>query len=98
VEYELHYEEDSFQFFTMNETPDGFDCLRDAFIGPYRTETNPIGVETGPPVRQLRNDRQPLRRAAKASDLRTGRGNPLIFILGTGRCECGAGGPRKVHV
>ncbi|MDR0483000.1 MAG: N,N'-diacetylchitobiose phosphorylase [Cellulomonadaceae bacterium] len=27
--------------------PDAFDCLRDAFIGPYRTETNPLGVERG---------------------------------------------------
>jgi N,N'-diacetylchitobiose phosphorylase len=31
----------------MSEAPDGFDCLRDSFIGPYRTETNPIGVACG---------------------------------------------------
>lgn len=38
IDYELHYEENSHQFFTMNGQPDGFDCLRDAFLGPYRTE------------------------------------------------------------
>lgn len=47
VEYELHYEEDSYQYFTASFVPDSFDCLRDQFIGPYRTETNPLGVERG---------------------------------------------------
>ncbi len=46
-EYELHYEENSHQYFAANVTPDGFDCLRDSFIGDYRTETNPVAVETG---------------------------------------------------
>ena len=47
VEYELHYEENTFEFFTSDKTPEGFDGLRDAFIGPYRTERNPLGVEKG---------------------------------------------------
>ena len=47
IEYELHYEENSFQFFTAECEPDGFDCLRDSFIGPYRTERNPAAVENG---------------------------------------------------
>ncbi|NLV58948.1 MAG: N,N'-diacetylchitobiose phosphorylase [Clostridiales bacterium] len=47
VEYELHYEENSYDFFTASFEPDGFDSLRDSFIGPYRTESNPIAVEQG---------------------------------------------------
>ena len=47
IEYELHYEENSREFFACSQTPDGFDCLRDAFIGAYRTEKNPLGVENG---------------------------------------------------
>lgn len=47
VEYELHYEEDSHEFFTASFKPDGFDCLRDSFIGAYRTESNPVAVERG---------------------------------------------------
>lgn len=47
VEYELHYEENSHEFFTASFEPDGFDCLRDSFLGPYRTESNPVAVEEG---------------------------------------------------
>ena len=46
IEHDLFYEEFGYQYFTSNFEPDGFEC-RDAFIGPYRTETNPIGVEQG---------------------------------------------------
>lgn len=45
--YDLFYEEDGGQFFTMAGTPDGYDCVRDRFIGDYRTETNPLAVERG---------------------------------------------------
>ena len=27
--------------------PDGYACLRDRFLGPYRTERDPLAVETG---------------------------------------------------
>lgn len=47
IVHDLHYEEDGYQFFTSDFTPDGFDCVRDAFIGPYRTERNPQVVESG---------------------------------------------------
>ena len=47
VEYELHYEEKSREFFACSQTPDSHDCLRDSFIGAYHTERNPIGVELG---------------------------------------------------
>ena len=41
IEHDLYYEEDGYQFFTSNFDPDGYDCLRDSFIGPYRSERNP---------------------------------------------------------
>ena len=47
IENDLYYEETSYQFFTSNFTPDGYACLRDRFLGPYRTERNPLAVETG---------------------------------------------------
>lgn len=52
IEHDLYYEEDGYQFFTSHFTPDGFDCLRDKFIGPYRTERNPIVVEAGRAMRE----------------------------------------------
>ena len=47
IEHDLYYEEKGYQFFTADFDPDGYDCLRDSFIGPYRTERNPIAVESG---------------------------------------------------
>lgn len=47
IQQDLFYEETGFQYFAASFTPDSFDSLRDAFIGDYRTETNPIGVERG---------------------------------------------------
>ena len=45
--YDLFYEEAGYQFFTSSFEPDSYDCVRDAFIGNYRTETNPLAVERG---------------------------------------------------
>jgi N,N'-diacetylchitobiose phosphorylase len=47
LEYDFFYEPWTYHYFTSNVEPDSFDGLRDSFIGPYRTETNPIAVETG---------------------------------------------------
>ena len=46
--------------------PDSYDCLRDSFLGNYRTETNPIAVERGECHGSIRAGRQSLRRAAQA--------------------------------
>lgn len=47
IEEDLFYEPDGYQYFTANFEPDGFDCIRDAFLGLYRTEENPAAVERG---------------------------------------------------
>lgn len=47
IEHDLFYEEFGYQYFTSSFEPDSFDCLRDKFIGSYRTEDNPIAVEKG---------------------------------------------------
>ncbi len=47
IQHDLYYEETGFQCFTSSFAPDGYDCSRDAFLGSYRTETNPLAVETG---------------------------------------------------
>ncbi len=47
IEQDLFYEENGFQYFTASFSPCGFDAVREKFIGDYRTETNPIGVERG---------------------------------------------------
>ena len=47
IEQDLFYEENGFQYFTSTFVPHSYDTVREAFIGAYRTETNPIGVERG---------------------------------------------------
>jgi N,N'-diacetylchitobiose phosphorylase len=47
IEYDFFYEPWTFHYFTSSVAPESYDCLRDAFLGTYRTETNPIAVESG---------------------------------------------------
>ena len=47
IEYDFFYEPWTHHFFTSNIVPDSFDCIREKFIGNYRTESNTISVEKG---------------------------------------------------
>jgi N,N'-diacetylchitobiose phosphorylase len=47
IEQDLYYEQNGFQYFAADFTPDSFDADREAFLGLYRSETNPLGVERG---------------------------------------------------
>ncbi|MFO6423523.1 GH36-type glycosyl hydrolase domain-containing protein [Motilimonas sp. KMU-193] len=50
IEYDLYYNTDDFEgFYYLASTfdPDSYDGQRDAFLGAYRDEANPIAVENG---------------------------------------------------
>ena len=47
IEYDFFYEPWTYHYFTSNIKPDSYDCVRDRFLGSYRTESNPIAVERG---------------------------------------------------
>lgn len=47
IDYDFFYAPGLHHFFTASFEPDSYDCLRDRFLGPYRTETDPIAVEQG---------------------------------------------------
>jgi N,N'-diacetylchitobiose phosphorylase len=47
VQYDFYYEPWTFHYFASNFEPDSFETMRDAFLGNYRTETNPLAVERG---------------------------------------------------
>ena len=47
IEYDFHYEPWTYHYHASSFDPDGFECMRDAWIGPYRSERNPLAVETG---------------------------------------------------
>jgi N,N'-diacetylchitobiose phosphorylase len=47
IEYDFFYEPSTFHYFAASFEPDSYDSVRDSFLGPYRTETNPVAVERG---------------------------------------------------
>lgn len=89
IEHDLYYEENGYQFFTSDFTPDGFDCLRDTFIGPYRTERNPQAVETGICGGSFQKGGNHCGCLKKSLTLGPGEEVRLIFLLGEGGLEEG---------
>ena len=89
IEHDLFYEEFGYQYFTSNFEPDGFDCLRDKFIGPYRTETNPIAVENGVCQGSFEKGNNHCGALQKKLTLKPGEEIRLVFMLGEGRREKG---------
>ena len=84
IEYDLHYEKDGYQTFTSNFTPDGFDTLRDEFIGEWRSETNPDAVESGYCSGSLGTTGNHCGALMKRVTLEVGQDARLLFILGEG--------------
>jgi N,N'-diacetylchitobiose phosphorylase len=84
IEYDFFYEPWTFHFFTSNYKPDSYDCVRDRFIGNYRTETNPIGVEHGMLQNSTELGGNHCGALHKQLQLQPGEEERLIFILGVG--------------
>ena len=82
---ELHYEPNAWQFFAGNFEPDGHDGVREAFIGSYRTERDPLGVETGKLTGSMELGGNPCGALQKKLTLAPGEEARVLFYLGTGR-------------
>ena len=89
IEHDLYYEEDGYQFFTSDFAPDGFDCLRDCFLGPYRTERNPLAVESGRTSGSFEKGGNHCGCLKKTLTLSPGEEAKLLFLLGEGGVEAG---------
>ena len=89
IEYDMFYEEFGYQYFTSNVTPDGFECLRDSFLGAYRTEDNPIAVEHGTCSGSHELGNNHCGSLQKDLVLAPGEEVRLIFMLGEGNREAG---------
>lgn len=105
IECDLFYEEFGYQFFTADFTPDSYGCLRDKFIGSYRTEDNPIGVENGHLSGSSELGNNHCGALHKQLVLKPGEEVRVIFLLGEGTRENGkkirakyANGPAADHV
>lgn len=89
IEHELHYEENGFQFFAADFEPDGFDCLRDDFIGAYRTERDPQSVVSGECRGRFEDGGNHCGVLKKRLTLAPDEDARLIFMLGEGGRETG---------
>ena len=90
IEYDLFYEEFGYQYFTANFEPDSFDCLRDKFIGLYRTENNPFAVENGECGGTYEKGNNHCGSLHKKITLQPEEEIRLIFMLGEGNRETGS--------
>lgn len=85
IEQDLFYEETGFQYFAASFMPDSFDTVREAFIGDYRTETNPLGVENGTLRGSTQLGGNQCCALHKKYDLNDCTGVRCAFFLGEGR-------------
>lgn len=89
IEHDLFYEEFGFQYFTASFEPDGYDCLRDQFIGLYRTEDNPIAVENGKCSGSAELGNNHCASLQKNIALQPGEKVRMVFMLGEGNRDIG---------
>ncbi|QEY35486.1 N,N'-diacetylchitobiose phosphorylase [Caproiciproducens galactitolivorans] len=90
IEYDLYYEESGYQWFTSSFEPDGFDCLRDRFLGAYRDERNPIAVERGECTGSFEKTGNHCAALQKKLVLQPGQDIRIAFLLGEGKRETAA--------
>jgi len=87
IEYDFFYEPWTFHFFASNFEPDSYDCVRDSFIGLWRSETNPIAVERGECSNSTELGGNHCGSLSKRFTLRPLEEVRFIFILGVGSRE-----------
>lgn len=87
IEYDLFYEEFGYQYMTASFAPDGFDCVRDKFVGQYRTESNPLGVEQGICQGTVEKGGNHCGVLKKQLTLKPGQEVRFVFLLGEGNRE-----------
>lgn len=85
IEEDLFYEQEGYQYFTSNFTPDGFDTVRDSFIGKYNTESNPKAVIEGRCFSSEELGNNHCGSLMKNFEINPGESKRFVFFLGEGR-------------
>lgn len=85
IEHDLFYEEFGYQYFTADFEPDGYDCLRDKFLGLYHTEDNPVAVINGKCSGSSELGNNHCGSLQKDLVLMPGEEVRLVFMLGEGK-------------
>jgi len=90
IEVDNFYNPTMYHYFASSFEPDSFDCLRDSFIGNYRTETNPIGVENGVLSGSYELGNNHCGALQKSFTIPAGGEIRVVYMLGVGKREVGA--------
>lgn len=69
-------------YFNSSEEISGYDCDRESFIGPYRSEANPEAVEGGKSLDSVASGGNPISSVSCNITLKKGETKEIIFILG----------------
>ena len=89
IEEDFYYEPDAYHYFTATRPDDGFDTLRDAFIGPWRDESAPLAVVNGACSGSQMTTQNHVGALQHRVTLAPGESVRLAYILGVGRREAG---------
>jgi len=84
IEFDFFYEPQTYHFLAANFEPNSYDCVRDKFIGNYRTESDPIAVERGKCNNSSELGGNHCGSLHKRLTLAPGEETRLIFMLGVG--------------
>lgn len=84
IEYDFFYEPWTHHFFASSFSPDSYDCVRNSFIGNYRTEDNPAAVEKGICSNSTELGGNHCASLHKKIELAPGEDIRLIFMMGVG--------------
>lgn len=95
IECDNFYNPKLFHFFTSSFNPSSYDCLRDSFIGSYRTESNPIGVEKGKLSNSTELGNNQCGALTTNFTIKSGEEKRFIFVLGVGNLKEGLKAKKK---
>ena len=89
IECDNFYNPTMYHYFTSDFEPNGYDCVRDSFIGVYHTESNPVGVEKGILSSSTELGNNQCGALMKEFELAPGEEKRFTFILGVGDLMAG---------
>ncbi len=89
IEYDFFYDAKVYHWFASSFAPDGFDCTRDAWLGDYRSESNPVGLEKGACGGSAELTGNHCAVLQKRLTLAPGASERLAFLFGPGKREVG---------
>lgn len=87
IEYDFYYDPRKYHYFTADFQADSYDCLRDKFIGDYRSEANPIALVRGICSNSSKKGGNHCAALNKEFNLAAGEEKRFILILGVGKRE-----------